>query len=289
MAGAKTCMVYIAIVMSNREFVIPTELEEWSDWEERHGRLRREGSGERVGRRTSSISYFSMTKTTEKIIVALDVASKKEALLLVEQLRDQISFFKIGLQLYTAAGPDVVREIAATGAKVFLDLKLHDIPHTVAHAVESASELGVQMLTIHLSGGSEMIRAAVAARKREMSILGVTVLTSSTQQTLDEIGIEEQLDRHVSRLGNLGVAAGIDGLVASPFEARFLRSELGDKIKIVVPGVRPSWADPGDQKRFMTPREAVEAGADYLVIGRPVTAHKNPREAVTKILSELES
>ena len=230
-----------------------------------------------------------MTKATDKIVVALDVATKSEAMRLVEQLREQISFFKIGLQLYTAEGPEIVQALTASGAKIFLDLKLHDIPNTVARAVESASELGVQMLTIHLSGGSEMIRAAVAARKREMSILGVTVLTSSTQHTLDEIGIEEQLDRHVSRLGNLGVAAGIDGLVASPFEARFLRSEFGDKIKIVVPGVRPSWSEPGDQKRFMTPREAIAAGADHLVIGRPITAHKNPREAVAKILSELES
>jgi orotidine-5'-phosphate decarboxylase len=229
-----------------------------------------------------------MTGQSGKIIVALDVASKKEALPLVEQLRERISFFKIGLQLYTAEGPEIVRAVTASGAKIFLDLKLHDIPNTVARAVESASELGVQMLTIHLSGGSEMIRAAVAARKREMSILGVTVLTSSTQHTLDEIGIEEQLDRHVLRLGNLGVAAGINGLVASPFEARFLRSELGENIKIVVPGVRPSWSEPGDQKRFMTPREALEAGADYLVIGRPITAHKNPPEAVANILSELE-
>ena len=229
-----------------------------------------------------------MTKATDKIVVALDVATKSEAMRLVEQLREQISFFKIGLQLYTAEGPEIVRAVIASGAKIFLDLKLHDIPHTVARAVESASELGVQMLTIHLSGGSEMIRAAVAATKREMSILGVTVLTSSTQQTLDEIGIEEQLDRHVLRLGNLGVAAGIDGLVASPFEARFLRSEFGDKIKIVVPGIRPSWSELDDQKRFMTPREAIEAGADYLVIGRPVTAHRNPLEAVAKILRELE-
>jgi orotidine-5'-phosphate decarboxylase len=228
-----------------------------------------------------------MTGQSDKIIVALDVASKKEALPLVEQLRERISFFKIGLQLYTAEGPEIVRAVTASGAKIFLDLKLHDIPNTVARAVDSASDLGVQMLTIHLSGGSEMIRAAVAARKREMAILGVTVLTSSTQHSLDEIGIEEQLDRHVLRLGNLGVAAGIDGLVASPFEARFLRSELGDKIKIVVPGVRPSWSEPGDQKRFMTPREAIEAGADYLVVGRPITAHKNPREAVERILEEL--
>src|SRR5256714_3036186 len=147
-----------------------------------------------------------MTKAADKIIVALDVPAKDAALNLVDQLRGDISFFKIGLQLYTAEGPEIVRAVLATGAKVWLDLKLHDIPNTVARTVESASKLGVQMLTIHLSGGSEMIRAATAAAANDMSILGVTVLTSSTQQTLDEIGIDEQLDRHVLRLGNLGVA-----------------------------------------------------------------------------------
>jgi orotidine-5'-phosphate decarboxylase len=230
-----------------------------------------------------------MTNPAAKIIVALDVPSKKEALSLVDQLRGEISFFKIGLQLYTAEGPEIVRAVLGGGANVFLDLKLHDIPNTVARAIESASKLGVRMLTIHLSGGTEMIRAAVAAKKTGMSILGVTVLTSATQQTLDELGIGEQLDRHVLRLGNLGASAGIDGLVASPFEVKFLRAELGDKIKILVPGVRPSWSEPGDQKRFMTPRQALDAGADFLVIGRPIIAHKNPREAVAKILDELES
>jgi orotidine-5'-phosphate decarboxylase len=224
---------------------------------------------------------------SDKIIVALDVPSKKEALALVDQLRGQISVFKIGLQLFTAAGPDVVRDIIATGAKIFLDLKLHDIPNTVARAVESASELGAQMLTIHLSGGGEMIRAAVAARANNISILGVTVLTSSTQQTLGEIGIEDKIDNQVLRLAGLGVAAGIDGLVASPQETKALRTACGDKVKIVTPGVRPIWSEPGDQKRFMTPRQAIEAGADYLVIGRPVTAHPNPRDAVAKILAEL--
>jgi orotidine-5'-phosphate decarboxylase len=209
-----------------------------------------------------------MTKTADKIIVATDVATGKEALNLVAQLRGDIPFFNVWLQLYTVAGPEVVREIRATGAKVFLDLKLHDIPNTVARAVESAGELGVQMLTIHLSGGVEMIRAAVAARKENMSILGVTVLTSLTDQSLQEIGISERIGDHVERLGQLGVAAGIDGLVASPFEAQTLRAEFGDKIKIVTPGVRPGWAEAGDQKRFMTPRDAIAAGADYLVIGR---------------------
>ncbi len=228
-----------------------------------------------------------MTNAADKIIVALDVPTKKEALRLVDQLRDEISFFKIGLQLYTAEGPEIARSVLGNDAKVFLDLKLHDIPNTVARAVESASKLGVQMLTIHLSGGTEMVRAAVAAKKTDMSILGVTVLTSATQHTLDELGVGEQLDRHVLRLANLGASAGIDGLVASPFEVKFLRAELGDKIKLVSPGVRPGWSEQGDQKRTMTPREALEAGADYLVIGRPITAHKDPREALAKILQEL--
>ena len=228
-----------------------------------------------------------MTKPADKIIVALDVPTKQEALNLVEQMREQISFFKVGLQLYTAAGPEIVRELLATGAKVFLDLKFYDIPNTLARAIESAANLGVQMVTIHLSGATEMIRAAVAARPNNMSILGVTVLTSATSQTLREIGIAEKIDSQVLRLAKLGVRAGIDGLVASPFEAKLLRAQFGDKIKIVTPGVRPSWSEAGDQKRFMTPRQAIDAGADYLVIGRPITAHSNPREAIAKILEEL--
>jgi len=228
-----------------------------------------------------------MTKAGDKIIVALDVATKAEALALVEQLRDKISVFKIGLQLYTAQGPEIVRAVLATGVKVFLDLKLHDIPDTVARAVKSASSLGVQMLTIHLSGGAEMIQAATA-RKGKMSILGVTVLTSANDQTLRETGISDTLDKQVVRLAKLGIESGIDGIVASPHEIKSLRAEFGDKIKIVVPGIRPSWSEPDDQKRFMTPREAIEAGADYLVIGRPITAHKNPREAVERILQEFQ-
>jgi len=228
-----------------------------------------------------------MTKTADKIIVALDVSTKKAALEIVSQLRETVSFFKIGLQLYTAEGPAVVREVLATGAKVFLDLKLHDIPNTVAGAVKSAGELGVQMLTIHLSGGSEMVRAAVATRKENMTILGVTVLTSSNEDTLRELGIADKIDHHVVRLAKIGAAAGVQGLVASPHEAKALRAELGKKIQLVIPGVRPNWSETGDQKRFMTPREAIDAGADYLVIGRPITAHANPREAVAKILAEI--
>jgi orotidine-5'-phosphate decarboxylase len=228
-----------------------------------------------------------MTKSTDQIIVALDVASKKEALELVTTLREQISFFKVGLQLYTVSGPEVVGEILSTGAKVFLDLKLHDIPNTVARTVESAGRLGVQMLTIHLSGASEMIRAAVAARPNNMSILGVSVLTSATSETLAEIGVTEDINSQVFRLAKLGMAQGIDGLVASPQEIKMLRMKFGDKLKIVTPGVRPRGSDPADQKRVMTPRQALDAGADYLVIGRPIVAHPDPRQAVEAILAEL--
>lgn len=230
----------------------------------------------------------SRSAVSDKIIVALDLPSKVEALALVEQLAPEISFFKIGLQLYTAEGPAIVREILASGAKVFLDLKLHDIPNTVAGAVQAAGELGVQMLTIHLSGGDAMVRAAVAARKNNMSILGVTVLSSVSEETLQEIGISDRIDNQVLRLAKLGVSAGVQGLVASPHEVKKLRAEVGDKIKLVIPGIRPGGSEAGDQKRFMTPSEALAAGADYLVIGRPITAHAKPREAVAKILDEIE-
>jgi orotidine-5'-phosphate decarboxylase len=226
-------------------------------------------------------------KTADKIIVALDVATKQEALELVEKLHDQISVFKVGLQLYTAEGPEIVRAIRATGANVFLDLKLHDIPNTVAKAVESAAKLGVQMLTTHLSGGTEMTRAAVRARSDDLLLLGITVLTSADEQTIRQIGISDKINSHVLRLAKLGVENGIGGVIASAHEIQMLRREFGNKINIVVPGIRPSWSEAGDQKRVMTPREAIDSGADYLVIGRPITAHPNPSEAVERILAEL--
>src|SRR4029453_10309281 len=161
---------------------------------------------------------LEMTKIADKIIVALDVATKEKALDLIAELHSQISFFKIGLQLYTAEGPEIVRAVLSTGAKVWLDLKLYDIPNTVARAVDSAGQLGVHMLTIHLSGGSEMTRAATAARANNILLVGVTVLTSATEQTLREIGIADKVDDQVLRLAKLGVQAGIDGIVASPHE-----------------------------------------------------------------------
>jgi orotidine-5'-phosphate decarboxylase len=228
------------------------------------------------------------SQAAEKIIVALDMPSAEECLSVVSLLGDAVGFFKIGLQSYTAEGPALVRPVSAV-SKVFLDLKLHDIPNTVAKAVEAAGKLGVKMLTLHLSGGSEMIRAAVRARKSDMLLLGVTVLTSSTDETLREIGIPEKVTEQVVRLARLGVANGIDGVVASPHEAAHLRAEFGNKIKIVTPGIRPAGSEANDQKRFTTPRQAIEEGADYLVIGRPITAAADPLAAVNRIVEELAS
>ena len=222
----------------------------------------------------------------EKIIVALDVPTEEKASKLMTLLSGHVGLFKIGLQRYTADGPSLVRAASSLG-NIFLDLKLHDIPNTVARAVESAGKLGVRMLTIHLSGGSEMISAAVEARRGEMLLLGVTVLTSSNDETLHETGVAGQTSDQVLRLAHLGVANGIDGLVASPHEARMLRREFGDKIKIVTPGIRPAGSDPGDQKRFATPREAIGAGADYLVVGRPITGAPDPCAAADQIAAEL--
>ncbi len=229
----------------------------------------------------------SQLANRDRLIVALDVATKVQALGLVKELSSAVSWFKIGLQLYTALGPEIVVAVKETGANVFLDLKLYDIPNTVARAVEAAGKFDVQMLTIHLSGGHEMIEAAVSARRDGMMLFGVTVLTSSTTETLREVGVDSPVEEQVLRLASLGAAAKIDGFVASPLELKALRGRLGDKGKLVVPGVRPVGSEPGDQKRFMTPREALQSGADYLVIGRPITSHPRPLEAVEKIISEL--
>lgn len=225
----------------------------------------------------------------ERLIIALDFPDAATALDCAGALSGDVSFFKIGLQLYTAAGPEIVRAVAATGAKVFLDLKLHDIPNTVAKAVAAAGELDVAMLTLHLSGGRRMIEAAVAAAPKDLLLLGVTVLTSSDDATLVETGISDNVQTQTLRLAALGAAAGIGGLIASPQEVATLRKGFGDHLRIITPGVRPTWAAADDQKRFTTPREAIARGADYLVIGRPVTAHAAPKEAVRKILEELGS
>jgi orotidine-5'-phosphate decarboxylase len=229
----------------------------------------------------------AMTSVRDRLIVALDFPTPAKALALVSALSDAVSIYKIGLQLYTAAGPEIVRAVAATEAKIFLDLKLHDIPNTIAKAVGAAGELGVQMLTIHLSGGRAMLEAAASAKSPSLLLLGVTVLTSSTQETLSETGVSSTLEAQVLRLGQLGKECGIDGLITSPHEVRVLRERLGSEITLVTPGIRPAWAAADDQKRFTTPAEALKSGADYLVIGRPITAAADPRAAVERLLDEI--
>jgi orotidine-5'-phosphate decarboxylase len=226
----------------------------------------------------------------DKIIVALDVPSAQEAQELIGRLRDRVGWFKVGLQLFAAVGPAIVEEIKKGGAKVFLDLKFHDIPNTVQQAVRSACALGADMLTIHLCGGSEMCRAAVQGRAQSSTLLlGVTVLTSQNDQTLAEVGIKANVAEQVLLLATLAKAAGIDGLIASPHEIRLLRNRFGPRFTIVTPGIRPTGADRGDQKRVMTPSEAIKAGSDYLVIGRSITGTADPVAALNGIEAELEA
>lgn len=222
------------------------------------------------------------------IIVALDFPTDTEAFRLVEHLGTGVGAYKIGLQLFTKYGPPIVERIKQTGCKVFLDLKFHDIPNTVKHSVASARELGVDLMTIHLSGGAKMIKAAVEGLGESTAIvLGVTVLTSSNRDTLREIAVESEVADQVLRLAKLGVDAGLRGVVASPQEITLLRGAFGDHLTIVTPGVRPTWAEANDQQRVMTPAEAIKAGADYLVIGRPITAQADPKAAAARILEEI--
>ena len=223
----------------------------------------------------------------ERLIVALDYPTADQAMQLVRQLAGEVSFFKIGLQLYTAAGPDIVRAVTARGARVFLDLKLHDIPNTVGKAVEAAGALGVAMLTIHLSGGRRMIEAAAKAAPDGLLLLGVTVLTSADAEMLRETGVASDVEEQAVRLAKLGAAAGVRGFITSPHEVARLRRELGAGVSIITPGVRPDWAAADDQKRFTTPAEALRNGADKLVVGRPVTADTNPLSALRRILTEI--
>lgn len=232
-------------------------------------------------------SPSSTISPRDRLIVALDFPTKSSALALVSALSDSVSIYKIGLQLYTSEGPEIVRAVAATGARIFLDLKLHDIPSTVAKAVSAAGALGVQMLTIHLGGGRAMLDAAVGARPPNLLLLGVTVLTSATAETLSETGVNCGIEEQVLRLARLGQESGIGGLITSPNEVRTLRQQFGSEMKLITPGIRPTWAAANDQRRFTTPSEALKSGADYLVVGRPITADPDPRAAVERLLEEI--
>jgi orotidine-5'-phosphate decarboxylase len=230
----------------------------------------------------------SFIAAKDKIIVPLDVPTAKASRRLINQVAGSVGFFKVGSQLFTAEGPDIIEEIRGSGAKVFLDLKFHDIPNTVERAVESACALAVDMLTIHLAGGRSMCKAAIAGRGiAKTLILGVTILTSLDDESIEEVGFKGSVADQVLLLAELAHNVGVTGLVASPLELASLRNRFGSQFVIVVPGIRPAWSEAVDQKRTMTPFEALNAGADYLVIGRPITAAPAPLEAVKRILDEI--
>ena len=233
---------------------------------------------------------------SEKVIVALDFPSLSAAEQIVKKVSSLVKIFKVGKELFTAAGPEAVRMVHAHKGRVFLDLKFHDIPNTVASACEAAAKLGVFMLNVHASGGKTMMIHAVQAVHRTASekkahapkVLGVTVLTSLTDNDLKEVGVSKKVKQQVPDLAALAKSCGLDGVVASGQEIPLIRKACGKDFLIVTPGVRPTWAAHGDQKRVITPREAVSAGADYIVVGRPITQHPQPLAAAEKILKEIE-
>jgi orotidine-5'-phosphate decarboxylase len=229
------------------------------------------------------------------VIVALDVPQVETALQLAAELAPVVGAFKIGGELFTSAGPEIVRRIRATGAAVFLDLKFHDIPNTVAKSVAAATRLDVQMLTIHTGGGLEMMQAAeqsaqqiaLQSGRNPPLVLGVTVLTSMDSNNLSEVGMQANVGHQVERLANLAAKAGLRGLVCSPLEIVALRQILPSKMQLVTPGIRTGAEKADDQKRTLTPKEALDAGASWLVIGRPIYASENPRAAAEKILASI--
>ena len=225
------------------------------------------------------------------LILALDVPTREDAAPLLRQLRGHVRWVKIGLQMFTAYGPNYVREVAGMGYYIFLDLKLHDIPNTVAKAVESLGPLPIKMLTLHTSGGAEMMRAALSAQQKtnpNLLLLGVTVLTSTDAAGLNEIGVSASPADQVARLGRLAADAGLRGLVCSPLEVALLRSQLPANMQLVTPGIRPaSEAGRDDQKRVMTPADAARAGSSYIVVGRPILQAPDPAAAARAIAAEL--
>ena len=230
-----------------------------------------------------------------RIILPLDVSSTAEALAIVRRLRGRVALFKVGLRLFCSEGPEVVRRVVAEGCEVFLDLKLHDIPNTVGAAVGQCGRLGATLIDVHLAGGESMLRAAVAARDaRPLSgaaarprLLGITVLTSLDQGDLAAAGVQRDLKRQVVELALMGRRAGLDGVVASPHEIAPVKEACGPDFLVVTPGIRPVSSAAGDQKRSMTPAEAVRLGADYLVIGRPILEALDPAAAVESILKGI--
>jgi orotidine-5'-phosphate decarboxylase len=230
-----------------------------------------------------------MNDARERLIVALDVSSASAAQKIVTALGESVHTYKVGMQLYTAEGPQVVRDLVASGRKVFLDLKYHDIPNTVGAAVRDATALKVSMLTVHASGGGKMLRAAVDAARSDprLAVLAVTVLTSLDDYDLEKMGVRGRAVDQAMRLAALALANGCHGVVASALEAAELRGELGNNFAIVTPGVRPAGTGHGDQVRVVTPTEAMAAGATYIVVGRPITEAADPAAEARAILGQI--
>lgn len=225
-----------------------------------------------------------------RIIVALDVSLQEDLVRLVKALRGSVGMFKVGKELFCSMGPNAVKIVQDHGGEVFLDLKFHDIPNTVAGAVRSSCKLGVSMLTVHASGGKAMMKAALEEARSCLGapmVMGVTVLTSLSDDDLAMVGLDGPAEAAVVRLGRMATECGLDGLVASPKELRALRKELGKSPFLVTPGIRPSGSVADDQRRVATPKQAVADGADFLVIGRPITKSKDPLEAVNAIADAL--
>ncbi len=225
-----------------------------------------------------------------KVIVALDYANSQDALTLVDQLDPNLCKLKVGKELFTAAGPQLVEQLVAKNFKVFLDLKFHDIPNTVQKACEAASNLGVWMLNVHASGGSAMMQAALEGVHKSSNpayLIAVTVLTSMNQASLNEIGIEGGVENQVLKLAKLTQNAGLHGVVCSAMEAKLLRKQLNNDFLLVTPGIRPANVNANDQSRVVTPQDALNSGASYLVIGRPITQAPNPLQALQGILQTL--
>lgn len=231
---------------------------------------------------------------SEKIIIALDVPDKQKALNLVHAL-PSARMFKVGLRLFTSEGPPFIKELRSLGKNVFLDLKLHDIPNTVADTVRVCAGYGVRMMTLHTSGGREMMEKAAGAAaetahrtgRPKPLLLGVTILTSLKNEQLEEIGMPPDTDAQVVRLAKLAAESGLDGVVCSPREIELVKKAVGKDFLVVTPGIRPAWAAAQDQKRILTPAQAVRQGADFLVIGRPIIADPSPPDAFDRIIQEI--
>jgi orotidine-5'-phosphate decarboxylase len=247
----------------------------------------------------SAVEQHQETDPRRRLILALDLPSEREALKLADHLRPELVHVKVGLQLFSEAGPDVVRKLLSMGLEVFLDLKLHDIPNTMAGAVRALADLGAHLTTVHAAAGPEGIAAAVEAargargggpRGTTLGVLAVTILTSFDERQLQLVyGAGSETKTHVRRLGQMALGAGALGLVASPEEVAVLRSELGPDPLLVVPGIRPSGSSAADQRRVATPAQALREGADFLVVGRPISQAGEPRSALQRILDEMRS